>query len=158
GLSEKEVVGNVITALTSNQMIAPNVWIDPKNGNNYFLTVQYPEKQIKSLSDLQSIPLRANGALRSTRLDMVGKLTRIEAPTEVDHYQIRRKVDLYVRQHDEALGTIAEKVAAVVNREKLPAGIDITLRGIVDVMRTSFRSFSIGLLLSVLLLYLILVA
>src|SRR6202011_1124739 len=32
GLSQREVVNNVITALTSNQMIAPSYWIDPKNG------------------------------------------------------------------------------------------------------------------------------
>ena len=38
GLTEKEVVSNIITALTSNQMIAPSIWIDPKSGNNYFLT------------------------------------------------------------------------------------------------------------------------
>ena len=43
GLTEREVLTNVITSLTSNQMIAPNLWIDPRNGNNYFLTVQYPE-------------------------------------------------------------------------------------------------------------------
>ncbi len=43
GLSQKEVVDNVITALTSNQMIAPSYWIDPRTGNDYFLTVQYPE-------------------------------------------------------------------------------------------------------------------
>ena len=61
GLSEKEVVTNVITALTSNQMVAPNVWIDPANGNNYYLTVQYPEKQIQNLVDLRSIPLHASG-------------------------------------------------------------------------------------------------
>ena len=30
GLNEKEVVGNVITALTSDQMIAPSFWVDPK--------------------------------------------------------------------------------------------------------------------------------
>jgi Cu/Ag efflux pump CusA len=30
GLTEKEVVSNIITALTSNQMIAPSIWIDPK--------------------------------------------------------------------------------------------------------------------------------
>ncbi len=44
GLSEKEAVPNVITALTSNQMVAPNIWIDPKNSNNYFPNVQYPEQ------------------------------------------------------------------------------------------------------------------
>ena len=42
GLNQKEVVDNVITALTSNQMIAPSFWIDPKTGNDYMLTVQYP--------------------------------------------------------------------------------------------------------------------
>src|SRR5277367_2961913 len=58
GLSQKEIVDNVITALTSNGMIAPNYWIDPKSGNPYMLTVQYPENQIKSLTDLKQIPLR----------------------------------------------------------------------------------------------------
>ncbi len=55
GLSEKEIVTNVITALTSNQMVAPNIWTDPKNGNNYYMTVQFPEQQIRtSLEDLRS--------------------------------------------------------------------------------------------------------
>src|SRR4051812_35140584 len=58
GLNQKEVVDNVITALTSNMMIAPSYWVDPKNGNNYMLTVQYPDAQIASIADLKSIPLR----------------------------------------------------------------------------------------------------
>src|SRR5579863_7450829 len=36
GLNQREVVDNVITALTSNQMIAPSYWIDPRTGNDYF--------------------------------------------------------------------------------------------------------------------------
>src|SRR5262249_1651480 len=31
GLSQREVVNNVVTALTSNGMIAPSYWIDPKS-------------------------------------------------------------------------------------------------------------------------------
>ena len=45
GLSEKEIVDNMITALTSNGMIAPNYWVDPKSGNDYLLTVQYFENK-----------------------------------------------------------------------------------------------------------------
>src|SRR5580658_4018480 len=97
GLSEKEVLDNVITSLTSNQMIAPNLWIDNKNGNNYFLTVQYPETQIRTIQDLESIPLHADGISQPTRLGMVATIEPILAPTEVDHYQIRRKLDIYVR-------------------------------------------------------------
>ena len=41
GLTATDVVDNVVTALTSNGMIAPSYWVDPHSGNNYFLTVQY---------------------------------------------------------------------------------------------------------------------
>src|SRR5580704_74048 len=158
GLSEKEVVQNVITALTSNQMVAPNIWIDPRNNNNYFLNVQYPEQQIKSLLDLSSIPLHGAGLKRPTRLDMVSAISRFEAPTEVDHYQIRRVLDIYVRPLGEGLGTIADRIDSLLARTKLPAGVDVTVRGMVEGMRSSFKSFAVGLTLSVGLLYLILVA
>ncbi len=139
GLSEKEVVQNVITALTSNQMVAPNIWIDPKNNNNYFLNVQYPEQQIHSLLDLRSIPLRGAGLKRPTRLDMVSKVTRFEAPTEVDHYQIRRVLDIYVRPLNEGLGTIARRIDSTIAGAKLPPGVDVTVRGMVDGMGCAHR-------------------
>src|SRR5207245_2628018 len=63
GLNQREVVSNVITALTSNQMIAPSFWVDPKTGNDYMLTVQYAENQVKSLGDLRAIPLRGTGRM-----------------------------------------------------------------------------------------------
>src|ERR1051325_3629688 len=69
GLTSKEVVHNVITALTSDAMIAPSYWVAPKTGNDYFLTVQYAEGLINSLGELQAIPIRSPGQARSTRLD-----------------------------------------------------------------------------------------
>ena len=158
GLSQKEVVTNVITALTSNQMVAPNVWIDPRNGNNYYLSVQYPERQVQSMADVRSIPLRGAGSTQPTRLEMVSKISKFLAPTEVDHYQIRRAIDVYVRPQSEDLGAVATQINDAVLQTKLPKGIDITLRGMVDAMRSSFKSFAVGLILSLLLLYLILVA
>ena len=158
GLTEKEVMSNVITALTSNLMIAPSIWIDSKNGNNYYLTVQYPEQKIRSMSDLQSIPLRGAGLGSSTRLDMVSRITPFEAPTEVDHYQIRRRIDVLVRPAGEDLGKLSGSIDRIVASAKLPANVAVTIRGTVEAMFASFRSFAIGLTLSVLLLYLILIA
>ena len=57
GLTEKDVVTNVITALTSNQMIAPSIWIDRTTGNDYFLTTQYREQAIDSIDTLSDIPV-----------------------------------------------------------------------------------------------------
>ncbi|MFZ1037983.1 MAG: efflux RND transporter permease subunit [Smithella sp.] len=158
GLNQLEVVDNVITALTSNGMIAPSFWIDPKTGNDYMLTVQYPENQIASLSDLSAIPLKAAGSAEPTRLNMISSLRRTTSPTEVDHYQLRRTIDIYVRPQHEDLGKIANKIDGIIAKTKVPEGLTVTLRGSVQGMRSSFSSFATGLCLAVVLLYLILVA
>jgi len=158
GLDQREVVDNVITALTSNQMIAPSYWIDPKSGLDYMLTVQYPEMQVKSLADLRAIPLRGPGFPEPTRLDMIADIERISAPTEVDHYQLRRTTDIYVRPLNEDLGGIASAIDGIIARTKVPEGLSVKLGGMVQGMRVSFTSFGIGLCLAVALLYLILVA
>jgi len=158
GLNQREVVDNVITALTSNQMIAPSFWIDPRTGNDYMLTVQYPESQVKTLGDLKAIPLRGPAKKDPTRLDMIGNVNRILSPTEVDHYQLRRTTDIYVRPLGEDLGRIANEIDRIIGSTKVPEGLSVTLRGMVQGMRASFSSFTVGLSLSVVLLYLILVA
>jgi multidrug efflux pump subunit AcrB len=158
GLTEKEIVSNVITALTSNQMIAPSIWIDPKSGNNYFLTVQYKEGQVKSLEDLKAIPLHGANITQPTRLDMVADIEQFKAPTEMDHTQIRRFVEIYVRPQEESLNRITDQINKIVSATHPPQGIDVTLTGSVNSMNASFKSFALGLTLSVLLLFLILVA
>jgi HAE1 family hydrophobic/amphiphilic exporter-1 len=158
GLSQKEVVDNVITALTSNGMIAPSYWVDPKSGNDYLLTVQYPEDEVHSLNDLKQIPIRAANGQHPTQLDSVADIKAVESPTEVDHYQLRRVVDVYVAPAREDLGDLTAPIEGIINRTSLPTGVHVDLRGSVQGMRSSFKSFGFGLILSVVLVYLVLVA
>ncbi|MGA7726184.1 MAG: efflux RND transporter permease subunit [Opitutaceae bacterium] len=158
GLSEHEVVNNVITALTSDGMIAPSYWVDPKSGNLYMLTVQYPDNTVKSLADLRSIPVRSSVQTNTALLDTIAGVKEIQKPTEVDHYQLRRVVDVYVSPHGEELSRVASAVNRIVANTKKPADVVIRVRGIVGAMNASFRSFGIGLIMSVALVYLILVA
>jgi len=158
GLSQEEVVGNVITALTSNAMIAPSFWIDPKTGNDYMLTVQYPENQIHSFDDLRAIPVRGKGMPDSTRLDNISAIRQVKSPTEVDHYQLRRVTDIFVQPLGEDLSRISSAIDALTARTRIPDGLTVTQLGLVLGMRQSFHRFGVGLLLSVVLLYLILVA
>ncbi len=158
GLDEKEAVGDVITALTSDQMIAPSYWVDPKSGNDYFLTVQYPEGSVNNLADLLSIPLRGVNSPLPTRLDTVSHITHRNSPTEVDHYQLLRVMDVYVAPSGEDLGKVLGGVQKIVSDLKLPPNVRIVVRGSAHAMQVSFRSFGLGLLLSTALVYLILVA
>jgi multidrug efflux pump subunit AcrB len=158
GLNPKEVVDNVITSLTSDVMIAPSYWVDSKTGNNYFVTVQYPENQVHTLEDLKAMPLRAPNLKMPTYLNQVATVTPILTPTEVDHYQLQRAIDVYVAPKGEDLGKPDQEISKILDATHLPPNTRINVRGLVVTMNSSFRSFGLGLFLAVLLVYLILVA
>ncbi|MFZ0145991.1 MAG: efflux RND transporter permease subunit [Candidatus Sulfotelmatobacter sp.] len=188
GLTQKDIVDNVITALNSDYMIAPNYWVDRKSGNDYYLTVQYFEHgdaSIHNLADLGQIPLRdpgdgagmscgpsgppqpgtghsswacLGGGRPTTVLKNVVDVKQIMTPTEVDHYQIQRAVDIFVTPTGEDLGRVTSSIRDILAKEKIPSNVRVNLRGMVQGMEASFRSFAFGFLISFLLLFLILTA
>jgi hydrophobic/amphiphilic exporter-1 (mainly G- bacteria), HAE1 family len=158
GLSPKEVIDNLITALTSDVMIAPSYWVDPKNGNNYFVTVQYPENQVKSIEDLKAMPLHSPNLKMPTYLNQVADIMPIQTPTEVDHYQLQRTIDVYVAPTGEDIGGPQREISRIISHTQLPPNTRADVRGLVLTMQSSFKSFGLGLFLAVLLVYLILVA
>jgi multidrug efflux pump subunit AcrB len=153
GLTSKEVISNLVTAIVSNGMIQPNYWIDPASGIDYLLTVQYPEGLVRSINDLKAIPVRS-----SIRLDAVTSVSREEGPTEIDHYQLQRVINLYVSTRGEAIGPAAKALNRLIAKNPPPAGVRVVMRGLVTTMESTFTSMGWGILLAILLVYLVLVA
>jgi multidrug efflux pump subunit AcrB len=110
------------------------------------------------MTDLHQIPLHSPHLTQPTFLDTVVKIRNISAPTEVDHYQLTRVMDVYVAPKKEDLGKVAGQIDDIITKTKMPEGVRVNLRGSVQGMRASFRSFAVGLILSVVLVYLVLVA
>jgi multidrug efflux pump subunit AcrB len=180
GLSAKDVVDNVVTAMTSDGMVAPSYWIDPKSGNNYMVTVQYANRLLDNMSmeSFENIPLRgvrpsgyspmqqaheeSREVLRGdhtegyTPLSSVADLKLINTPTEVDHYQIRRVIDIYVSTRTEALQGVGREVSKLLANTRTDKNTVLNLRGAVVSMNHSFAEFGIGLIIAVLMVYLIL--
>ncbi len=185
GLSAQDVVDNVITALTSDGMIAPSYWIDPKTGNNYMVTVQYANRWINhmTMQDFENIPLRGKepagypptdeehfaadnmpqiwtGDHRYgyTPLKSVADIQLINTPTEVDHYQIRRVIDVYVATKSEALDQTGKRIRNLIANTKTDRNTLITLHGAVVNMNEAFLDFGLGLIIAIALVYLVLMA
>ena len=185
GLSTRDVLDNVITAMTSDGMVAPSYWIDPKSGNNYMVTVQYANSYLNNMTmeDFESIPLRgvrppgygpmqenheASSQSRElsngdhiagyTPLNSVADIKLINTPTEVDHYQIRRVIDIYVSTKTEALQKVGGEIDKLLASTKTDKNTVLKVRGAVVSMNRSFLEFGLGLIVSVLLVYLILMA
>jgi multidrug efflux pump subunit AcrB len=185
GLSAQDVVDGVITAMTSDGQVAPSYWIDPKSGNNYMVTVQYANRFLNNMSmeDFKNIPLRgdrpagygpgqearAAGDLPSqdltgdhatgyTPLSSVADIQMINTPTEVDHYQIRRVIDIYVATKTEALQSVGARINKLLANTKTDRDTVLNVRGAVVNMNQAFKDFGLGLIVAVLMVYLILMA
>src|SRR6185437_3390944 len=130
----------------------------PKTGNDYLLTVQYPENIIHNFADLRAVPLRGTHSQHATQLDTVSSITHINSPTEVDHYQLRRVMDVYVSPAGEDISGVLSRVQHIIHDLTLPEGVRVVVRGSAQAMRTSFSAFGFGLILSTVLVYLVLVA
>jgi len=101
-----------------------------------------------------------NGAGRPTTvLNNVVTVEQSQTPTEVDHYQIQKVVDVYVTPKAEDLGRVTSAIRDILAKEgNIPSNVRVNLRGMVDGMEKSFKSFALGFLISFVLLYLILTA
>jgi multidrug efflux pump subunit AcrB len=178
GLTQEDIIRNVVAACNSSiQFNKKNFWIDPVGGNQYFVGVQYPEGDIKSLETLLNIPITSPVQKQPIPLSNLVSLTRTTVPTEVTHTNIQPTIDLTMGVYGRDLGHVADDVAAAINSfgERLPdqswapydpaapgkkvlTGSKIVLSGEYSRMQDTFRNLSVGLILATLLIYFLMVA
>ena len=139
--------------------MTPTFFLNWQNGVNYNLVEQTPQYAIQSLQDLQNIPITSPTAARPEILADVASITRSNEMEVLNHYNIRRVVDIYAAVQDRDLGGAGRDITRIVdgNRDLLPRGSFVTMRGQLDTMRTSYIGLLAGLGFAIVLVYLLIV-
>jgi multidrug efflux pump subunit AcrB len=162
GLTQEEIVKNIVTALNSSINFAPSFWIDEKNGNHYFIGAQYRENDIQSINTILDIPVTGKDQPTPVALRTVAKFSRGTAYSEINHLNITRVTDVFVNVHGRDVGSFAREIERYIDnikndRAQVPEGYSIQMRGEVKTMRDSFKSLGFGFLLAVVLVYLVMI-
>ena len=161
GLNAEDAVKNVITSFTSSVSFEKAFWLDPGNGNHYFLGAQYPESAFESKATLEDVPVRASMNGPPIPLKNIASLVRSTAASEVAHHNINRVIDVFANVDDRDVGGVAadvERVLAGLRGEGgVPSGYAVNLRGEVATLRESFSGLTFGLVLATVLVYLVMV-
>jgi multidrug efflux pump subunit AcrB len=159
GYTERDVANSMLNSLSGSFQIAPMFFLNYKNGVSYNLVTQTPQYSMQSLQDLQNTPLNAATAARPEILADVASIKRTNEMEVINHYNIRRVVDIYAAVHGRDLGAVGREVTRIVNanRKSLPRGSFVTIRGQLQTMRTSYVGLLGGLVFSVVLVYLLIV-
>jgi multidrug efflux pump subunit AcrB len=159
GLTERDVAQNLLVSLSSSFQTAPTFWVNPKNGVSYSLAVQSPQYKVDSLQALMNTPI--SGATTSTPqvLANLAIASPRTAPAVVSHYNVAPSVDVYASVDGRDLGGVADDTAAIVKsfEKQLPRGTQMHIRGQVETMQSSYKGLLIGLVMSIVLVYLLIV-
>src|SRR6266571_238701 len=162
GLTQEEIVKNIVTALNSSTNFAPSFWIDEKNGNHYFIGAQYRENDIQSINTVLDIPVTGKKQPVPVALRTVAKFSRGTAYSEINHLNITRVTDVFVNVRGRDVGSVAGEIERYIDniksdRAQVPEGYSIQMRGEVQTMHESFKSLGFGFFLAVVLVYLVMI-
>lgn len=167
GYTERDVSTSVLNTLSGSFQVNPMFFLNWKNMVNYNVVAQTPQYKVDSLQALKNIPINrttsasapARGGSTSGILGDLAEVKRGSEMAVVNHYNLRRVLDIYGNVENRDLGSVSRQIQKILAEDSkaLPRGTFITLKGQVETMRSSYIGLLGGLLLSVLLVYLLIV-
>ncbi|MFQ5463308.1 MAG: efflux RND transporter permease subunit [Phycisphaerae bacterium] len=179
GVTQENVIKNVVTALNSSVGFDPSFWITP-SGGHYFIGAQYTEESVDSLETLRDIPISGLRSKQPVPLRNVAEFYRSTGPAVINHHNITKVIDVYANvatgvdagsvadeierrlQASAALGpergTDARGHFYAVGGDYAGRGYTFKIKGETETMRKAFTQFSAGLGIAAMLVFLAMVA
>jgi CzcA family heavy metal efflux pump len=167
GYSEHDVATSLLNTLSGSFQVTPMFFLNWDNMVNYNIVAQTPQYKMDSIEDLENIPINratagADPSAAPANPEILSDLASVSRGHElevVNHYNIRRVVDIYANVQDRDLGSVSRQIAKILDADagSLPRGTFVTLRGQVETMRSSYAGLLGGLVFSIVLVYLLIV-
>jgi CzcA family heavy metal efflux pump len=159
GFTERDVSNSMLISTSGSFQVSPMFYLNPKNGVSYNLVAQTPQYDIQSADDLRNIPISGPNQKRPAILADLATIQRTNELASINHYNIRRVVDIYASVQGRDLGAVGRDASRIVdaNRKSLPRGSFVTLRGQYGTMRTSYIGLIGGLGFAIILVYMLIV-
>jgi CzcA family heavy metal efflux pump len=171
GFTPRDVSTSILNTLSGSFQLTPMFFLNWDNNVNYQMVAQTPQYKMGSVPDLQNIPINKNSNVSPPGIqpsgqpgtpEILGDLARVSRGNEmgvVNHYNVRRVLDIYGNVQDRDLGAVSRDIQKILdqNKKNVPRGMFITLRGQVETMKTSYIGLIGGLAFSIVLVYLLIV-
>ena len=159
GYTFQDVGSSLVDILSGSTQLNPQFFLNPKNQVIYNIVAEAPQYTVQSMNDLQNVPLSSRTA---TRPEILADVANIERTTEmpvIDHYNIRRVLNIYGNVQGRDLGSVSSQIEKIVAKhtKELPRGSFLRVRGQVETMKASYIGLLGGLVFSIMLVYLLIV-
>jgi len=167
GFTARDIGNSMLNTLSGSFQLTPMFFLNWKNMVAYNIVAQTPQYKMNSMQDLQNITINRTNttgapATAQANPEILGDVAKVSRGNEiavVNHYNIRRVVDIYGNTQGRDLGAISRQITRILKEDQksLPRGTFIALKGQVETMQSSYIGLLGGLVFSIVLVYLLIV-
>jgi multidrug efflux pump subunit AcrB len=158
GVTVEQVGRSLVAATSSSRFVTPNYWADERTGVAYQVQVQIPQPRVRSIQDVESIPVTPGSAAHP----LLGDLAHVSYGNVVGEYDRvngQFMVTLSANVAGSDLGRVARQIdQAIASVGAPPRGVTVQVRGQITPMRDTLANLAIGLAVAVLVVFLLLAA
>ena len=176
GIKQNDIASSMLISLSSSSLVAPSYYLNPQNGVNYVVVVKTPMEKLARVEDILNTPItKSSDVLISSltsgqgsyayaqgsttqRLGNMSDLIPQNTINSISHSAVQRVVNVTANTEGRDLGSVTSDIQkAIDSLGTLKPGMKITIRGQGQVMKNAFKELGLGLVISIILVYLLMV-
>ncbi len=143
---------------TLGNINTPSVWIDPNNGQSYYVVTYYAGRDVPDPNALGELPVHISAEGKPVALGTYSVIRRSVGPVAIERNQLQRAAHVLMQTEGRDIGTAAAELEHKLQRDPKTRGLNFSFVGQVQLMRDTFGGLGTAIGLAVMVVFMIMAA
>ena len=157
GVTSRAAAQTTLEATLGN-INTPSVWIDPSNGQSYYVVTYYDGKAVTDPNALAQIPVRISEDGKVVPLGAYGQIRRSVGPIAIERNQLQRAAHVLMQTEGRDIGSAAAELENKLAADSRTRRVKFDYVGQVQLMRDTFSGLGVAIGLAVMVVFMIMAA
>jgi multidrug efflux pump subunit AcrB len=153
-LSARQAAQVTLDATLGN-INTPSVWIDPNNGQAYYVVTYYNERDVADVHALRQLPARVASDGKPITLGAYADVHRSAGPIAIERDHMMRVTEVYMQTERRDVGGAAKELEQKLAANPKTAHIKWRYVGEMELMRTTFSGLGVAISLAVMVVFMV---
>jgi multidrug efflux pump subunit AcrB len=157
GVSARAMAQTTLEATLGN-INTPSVWIDPNNGQSYYVVTYYAGRDVPDPNALAELPVRMSADGTPVALGTYSTIRRSVGPVAIERNQLQRAAHVMMQTEGRDIGTAAAELEKKLEQNPATRSLTYNYVGQVQLMRNTFSGLGLAIGLAVMVVFMIMAA
>jgi CzcA family heavy metal efflux pump len=140
---------------TQGNINTPSVWIDPNNGQSYYVVTSVDGAAVSDPSALSQVAIHIADDGKSVPLGAYARIRRSVGPIAIERNQLQRAAHVLMQTEGRDIGSAAQELEARLKADPRTAHVNFEYVGQVQLMRSTFSGLGSAIGLAIMVVFML---